>query len=239
MSDPKSDPPAETISDLRSSFFYGSRSNLNVKFARDLSDAEFGDFLAELFDALGGAMDTGDASEMTDVTFRWQAKAYKNHLGDPADFRFKYDDVPFTAMTKPLAECRLLLLTSSGHFVDGDDPEPLGVKDMSQEEAEARITEFVKVEPNLSRIPIDTPPDRLRVLHGGYPVQTSIADNQVVLPLEHLRTLTSEGVIGDLVEDAYSFVGAAAQGAMRSKTGPAWAEMAKDLDADAVLLVPI
>jgi hypothetical protein len=229
----------ETVAHLRTSFAYGSRSNLNFKFLRDLGDAEFGDMVEELFDAVAGASDTNDASDVVDVAYRWQVQAYKNHLGDPNDFRYAYDDVPFTPMTKPLADSRLILFTSSGHFVEGHDPEPLGVKDMTQAEAEARIKESIKESPTLSRIPIDTPVDRIRVRHGGYPVQAVLADHQVVLPLGHLRDMVAEGAIGELVEDAYSFVGAAPQGLMRGKVGKEWADMARDLGADVALLVPI
>jgi hypothetical protein len=229
----------ETIAELRTSFGYGSRSNLNFKFLRDLGDAEFGDMVEELFDAVAGAADTNDASGVVDVAYRWQVQAYKNHLGDPNDFRYAYDDVPFTPMAKPLADSRLILFTSSGHFVEGHDPEPLGVKDMTQAEAESRIKESMKESPTLSRIPIDTPPDRIRVRHGGYPVQAVLADHQVVLPLGHLQDMVAEGSIGELVEDAYSFVGAAPQGLMRGKVGKEWADMARDVCADAALLVPI
>ncbi len=229
----------ETIAELRTSFAYGSRSNLNFKFLRDLSDAEFGDMVEELFDAVAGAGDSNDASDVVDVAYRWQVQGYKHNLGDPNEFRYAYDDVPFSKMTKPLADARILLFTSSGHFVEGHDPEPLGVKDMTQAEAEARIKESMKESPALSAIPIDTPADRLRVRHGGYPVQAVLADHQVVLPLEHLRNMVTDGSIGELVEDAYSFVGAAPQGLMRGKVGKEWAEMARDLNADAVLLVPI
>jgi len=45
-----SEQSAETVEELRKSFFYGKRSNLNFKFVKDLSDKEFGDFIAELFD---------------------------------------------------------------------------------------------------------------------------------------------------------------------------------------------
>lgn len=229
----------ETIAELRTSFAYGSRSNLNFKFLRDLGDDEFGDMVEELLDAVAGAGDTNDASDVVDVAYRWQVQAYKNHLGDPNEFRYTYDDVPFTQLSKPLADSRIMLFTSTGHFVEGHDPEPLGVKDMTQAEAEARIKEAMKEPPTLSPIPIDTPADQLRVRHGGYPVQAVLADHQVALPLGHLRDMVAEGSIGELVEDAYSFVGAAPQGLMRGKIGKEWAEMARDLNADAVLLVPI
>lgn len=239
MDDIDSNEPEETIEQLRTSFSYGSRSNLNVKFFRDLTDAEFGDFLEELFDATSDAIDTGDATSTVDVLYRWQVHAYGSHLGDPADFRHRYDDVPLTPMGKPLAESRVVLLTSSGHFVDGDDPMPFGVPDMTQREAESRIGEFLREAPTLSSIPVVTPPAQLRVRHGGYPVQAAQADHQVALPLDHLRDLASEGVIGELSEDAFSFVGATAQGRLRNAVAPEWADMLRDLDADAALLVPV
>ena len=231
--------PEETVSALRNSFFYGSRSNLNFKFARDLSDDEFGDFLVELFAATADLFDGGDSAAVVDVAYRWQVQAYAGHLGDPQAFPHRKDDTPIAPLTKPLSESRLLLLTSSGHFVEGHDPEPFGEKNMGQAEAERRVGEFMGEPPVLSEIPMDTPQDQIRVRHGGYPVQAAAADNQIVLPLEHLRGLAERGVIGELVENAYSFVGATAQGHMRKTYGPAWAQMARDQGADAALLVPI
>lgn len=233
------EPPLQTADELRRSFFYGSRSNLNVKFLKDLDDAEFGDFLEELFAATSATADDGDAGRVTDVVFRWQVQAYAGHLGDPADFPHRHEDTPIATLSKPLSESRVALLTSSGHFVDGDDPEPLGVVGMTQREAEARIGEFLREAPSLSAIPVDTPTDRLRVRHGGYPVASVAADHQVALPLGHLAALADDGVIGELAPTAYSFVGAAAQARIRKDVGPAWAQRLVDEDIDAVLLVPV
>ncbi|MBT5755857.1 MAG: hypothetical protein HOI41_12910, partial [Acidimicrobiaceae bacterium] len=173
------------------------------------------------------------------VAYRWQVQAYAGHLGDPKDFPHRKDDTPLTAFTKPLNEAKIMVLTSSGHFVEGDDPEPFGETNMTQAEAESRIIDFVRSEASLSAIPVDTPAADIRVRHGGYPVQAAAIDPQVVLPLEHLRSLVDTGVIGSLTENAYSFVGATAQGHIKRTYGPAWAQVAKDQGADAVLLIPI
>ncbi len=238
METPPETPP-QTCDELRRSFSYGSRSNLNVKFLKDLDDAEFGDLLEELFAATSATADDGDASRITDVLYRWQVHAYCGHLGDPADFPHRHDDTPIAPLSKPLSECRVALLASSGHFVDGDDPEPLGVVGMTQEEAEARIGEFLREAPTLSAIPVDTRPERLRVRHGGYPIASVAADHQVALPLGHLARLAADGVIGELAPTAYSFVGAAAQARLRKDVGPAWAQQLVDEQVDAVLLVPL
>lgn len=231
--------PSETVEQLRTSFFYGRRSDLNFKFARDLSDEEFGDFLSELFDATAELTDGADPQTVVDVAYRWQVHAYAGHLGDPDDFPHRKHDTPIAALAKPLDEAHIMLLTSSGHFVDGDDPEPFGEPHMTQAEAESRIVDFVRAEASLSSIPVDTADDQIRVRHGGYPVEAAIKDHQVVLPLGHLRGLVADGVIGGLTANAYSFVGATAQGHIKRTHGPAWAQLAKDQGADAVLLVPI
>lgn len=240
MTDEQSESPErESIEQLRRSFFYGSRSNLNVKFLKDLDDTEFGDFLEELFEATSATLDDGDASRVNDVMYRWQIRAHDGHVVEPADFAHAHDDVPLATLDRPLGESRLALITSSGHFVDGDDPEPFGVVGMTQQEAEDRITEFVRAAPELSEIPIDTPPSQLRVRHGGYPVASVAADHQVALPLEHLRALAEAGSIGELAPTAFSFVGAAAQGRIKREVGPAWAQRLRDDGIDAVLLVPV
>ena len=231
--------PAETIEALRHSFFYGSRSNLNVKFLKDLSDAEFGDFLEELFTATSAMIDDGDPAGVTDVLFRWQVQAYAGHLGDPADFPHRHQDMPLATLDKPLSDATVALVTSSGHFVEGDDPNPFGVENMTQEEAEARIIDFVREDPTLSAIPVDTPPASIRVRHGGYPVQAVAADHQVVLPLGHLQGLVADGSIGALAPRAYSFVGATSQVKLKRGLAAEWAEMLRADGADAVLLVPI
>ena len=232
-------PAAETLAELRNSFFYGSRKNLNYKFVNDLTDAEFGDFLQEYFRAAAEIIDTQDPAALTEVHFRWQAKAYRGHLGDPESFAHRHNDTPWTPVTKPLSESRIALMTSSGHFVAGDDPKPLGIENMTQDEAEDRIMETIKEPPSLSVIPSATPFDQIRVRHGGYPVEGAAADPQVVLPLRIMETLDTEGVIGEFADTSYSFVGAAAQGPIKKRIGPEWAEMLREAEVDAVLLVPI
>lgn len=229
----------ESIKELRESFFYGSRSNLNAKFLRDLSDAQFGDFVEDLLTHVSGAIDSGDAAPIVDSLFRWQTQAYAGHLGDPADFAHRYEDTPFTPLTKPLSECRVAVMTSSGHFVTGDDPQPLDSTNMSQQEAEDRIGEFLKEAPQLSAIPSGTDFANLSVRHGGYPVEGATLDPQVVLPLRIMEELERAGTIGEVAPNAFSFVGAASQVRLKKKTAPEWAERMHDEKIDAVLLVPI
>jgi len=227
----------ETLAEFKDSFFYAARSDLNVKFLADLKTDEAGDFIAEMLTHIGEILDDGDPAPLVERFIAWQRRAYGAHLDQKA--RFVYDDGPFTAVSKRTEECRVALVTSSGHFVDGDDPQPFGVVDMSQAESEDRITEFLRAEPTLSVVPIDTAPDRLRVRHGGYPVGAVRKDHRVALPIEHLAELARRGVIGELAPRAYSFVGAASQLRLRDRVAPEWAEALRAEDVDLVLLVPV
>jgi hypothetical protein len=227
----------ETLHQFGQSCFYGTRSNMDVKFLARLPGAEVGDFLGELLATVSGSLDDGDATPVADVVRRWQVRAYRPRPGEGS--RFAYDDGPFTRLAKPLSQCRVALISSSGHFVEGDDPEPFGVHDMTQAEAEGRISEFLRAIPTLSAIPTDTEPSQLRVRHPGYPIAGAQADPQVTLPIGHLRALAGQGVIGEVAPTAYSFVGAASQLRLRDQVAPEWAQRLHDDDADAVLLVPV
>lgn len=232
-----SGPRHETVREFADSFFYGSRSNLDFKFLADLDDGEVTGFFDALLRSLGRTIDDGDGDRLVELALRWQQRAYSAHRG--AERSFDYDDVPLSTLRVPLADATVALLTSSGHFVDGDDPRPFGVNDMSQSEAEARVSEFLRAAPTLSRIPVDTTSDRIRVRHGGYPVQAALVDHNVTMPLRPLRELQRSGLFKSLAPDAWSFVGATSQVRLRNDVAARWAEDLIAAGVDAVLLVPV
>jgi D-proline reductase (dithiol) PrdB len=223
----------ETWQHFKDSFAYGSRTDLNFKFLKALSDEDAAKFLQDLLWKLGDACDDGNLDRLVAHISEGQIQAYSG------DSYWKYDEGPFAPVKKPIAESRLALLTSSGHFVKGDDPEPFGVKDMTQEEATERIAEFLQAEPQLSVIPVDTPRDRLGVRHGGYDTRGAQVDPNVVFPHERLLELENEGIIGELAPQAYSFVGACAQTRLLKQAGPQWVELLQEQQIDTALLVPV
>ncbi len=227
----------ETLEAFKNSFYYGSRSNLDFKFLSDLSTDDAGRFFDELLRLLGRTMNDGDAHRLVDHVVNSQQRAYTSHLDDRA--AFAYDDGPFSPPRKKVSESRVALITSSGHFVEGDDPEPFGVTDMTQEEAEARVGEFLRAAPTLSTIPTDTDVGELRVRHGGYPVHAAETDHNVVLPLTALHGLVADGTVGQFAEHAYSFVGATSQLRLRDHVVAEWVERLRDDEIDVVLLVPV
>jgi hypothetical protein len=227
------DSKRESFEAFKKSFSYGSRTDLNFKFLANLSDEEAAKFFQNLLWKLGDSFNDGTFDRLVAHVYEWQIQAYSE------EGKWIYDQGPFTPLRKPISKSRLALLTSSGHFVAGDDPEPFGVKNMTQTEATERINEFLKTEPKLSTIPIDTPQERLRVRQGGYDIRGAQADPNVVFPLERLLELEKEGRIGELAPVAYSFVGASSQMRLLKQAGPQWVKMFQKQQIDALLLVPV
>jgi D-proline reductase (dithiol) PrdB len=223
----------ESLSEFKNSFAYGTRTDLNFKFLKNLPDEEAARFFQDLLWALSDAFDSDRLEPLRAYVQQAQAGAYAG----PGQWR--YDDAPFTPLPRPLSECRLGLLSSGGQFVAGDDPEPFGVKEMTQAEAMTRTITFLKSEPVLSRIPVATPGEKLRVRHGGYDIRAAQTDHNVVLPLERLRELAAEGAIGELVPTAYSFVGMCAQTRLLKESAPAWIRAFQEAGIEAMLMVPV
>jgi hypothetical protein len=223
----------ETLESFAKSFSYGSRTDLNFKFLSKLSADQVGDFFQELLTRLGQVVDSGVYDPVHQHIYEWQIRAYAAVKG------WTYGDGPFTRLTKPVSQVRLALLTSSGHFVDGDDPKPFGLDKMTQAQAIERIDDFLREPPGLSAIPSNTDSAQLRVRHGGYDIQATAQDPNVAFPLPLLREWVAAGKLGSLLESAYSFVGACAQTPLLKRTAPQWAQMLKDQQPDGLLLVPV
>lgn len=226
----------ETLREFLDSFSYGSRNDLLFKWLKRLPEEEAGEFLRGLLEKLGESVDDGGLERILEHVHHWNVRGYAGQPERVEDY--PYDDAPFTPLPGPLSQLKLGLLTASGSFVEGDDPEPFGEKNLTQADVIPRIMEFVKNPPQLSTIPMDTPYDRLRVRHPGYDIRAMEQDPNVGLPLQHLKTLEREGVIGALAENAFSFVGAAAQRPLLQTHAPQWVEHMKKQGVQAVLLVP-
>ena len=223
----------ESFEAFKDSFSYGSRTDLNFKFLKNISSQDAAKFFQDLLWKMGDSFDDGDLDRLFEHVYAWQIRGYSGAED------YAYEDGPFTPLRKPISESRLVLVTSSGHFVEGQDPEPFGVKNMTQKEAIERIDELLKVEAQLSPVRIDTPKEKLLVRHGGYDIRGAQADPNVLFPLELLVELCKERVIGELVSEAYSFVGATSQTRLLKQTGPQWAKMLNQQRIDAALLVPV
>ena len=183
-------------------------------------------------------LDSGDTEPIIRRVYEWNVRGYSPEF-DHEPLRWANGSAPFTPLSKPVSESKIALFTSSGHFVAGNDPEPFGVKNMSQEEAARRTTEFLRAPPNVCEIPVDTPLSELRVRHPGYDIRAAQLDSNCVFPLQRLRELAQEKVIGMLADPAYSFMGLTSQIHLRKEAIPEWIALLKENEVDAALLVPV
>lgn len=223
----------ESFVDFKNSFSYGTRSDLNFKFLKGLSEEETAVFFQDLLTKLGDTIDDGNVERLIDHVVAAQRQGYSQPTA------WSYDEGVLMRLAKPVSEMRMGLLTSTGHFLADEDPEPFGVKGMTQHEAMMRIGDFLREAPELSAIPLETSPEQMRVRHGGYDIHGVQADRNVALPLDRMRELDEEGIVGTAVSPAYSFVGAAAQRRLLSQSAPAWLETFQQQKVEGAILVPV
>ncbi len=111
---------------------------------------------------------------------------YPGSMIDKADF------VPLAPLRKPLSECRLVFISTSGVQPKGSMP-------------------FDTVHPvgdySFRRVPSASRPDELEIHQLKYPTASANRDLNVIFPLDRLRELADEGVIGGLAENFYTFIG--------------------------------
>lgn len=223
----------ETFTQFKESFNYGSRADMNFKFLKDLSDEDAAYFFQSLLWKLGDTLDDGKFDRIVEHIYQFQKQGYSG----PG--RFKYENTVFTKLSLPISKLRFGLISSTGHFMKGEDPNPFGVENMSQQQAEARISDFLKVEPELTEIPTNISTDMLMVRHGGYDVRGAVADHNVNFPVDRLKELATEGVIGESFSTAYSFVGACSQMRLQNQALPAWVKKFHKNKIEGLILVPV
>jgi hypothetical protein len=127
--------------------------------------------------------------------------------------------IPWTPLRKPLAESTVALISTGGVHLRSDHPFNLNG------------------DPSFRVIPRRVQPDELTISHQAYDRTDAFKDINLVFPIERLRELESEHVIGRLAEEHYGF------GLMPSAKGlmPAIKEVARRISeagVDLALLVP-
>ncbi len=225
----------ETFEEFRKSLNYGSRTDLLFKVlgGNNLTDDEVAEFLRGLLERLGESFDSKDYEWLLEYCYEWQAYGYAPKEGSTPNF--KYDTGPWADIKKPLSASKVALISTGGLYLEGDDP--LGPNGPSQEEAIPKIQDFLRDAPQLSTIPRDFDPKKIRVRHPGYDIRGTRNDYNVVFPIDRLTELSEEGLIGDVAENNYSFVGATSQKRLLADFAPQWAEQILAEQVDAVLLV--
>lgn len=139
----------------------------------------------------------------------------------------RIDPVPFTRLEKPLAECRVALVSSAALVL----PE------------QARFDESVRGgDPSFREIPDDVDMARLVDTHRSqsYDHAGVQSDPNLALPIERLHELAARGRIGSVNRRHLSFMGSiTAPGRLVKHTAPEAVRRLVDDQVDVALLVPV
>jgi D-proline reductase (dithiol) PrdB len=143
-------------------------------------------------------------------------------------YRWRHiDPVPCTPLTKPLAECRVALVSTGGLVAPGQPPFDKAVKggDFSY-----RV------------IPANTPVQELIETHRSeaFDPRGIAADRNLGFPLDRLHELAAAGTIGEVAPRHLSFMGSiTAPNRLIRRTAPEAAAVLVADQVDIALLVPV
>lgn len=134
--------------------------------------------------------------------------------------------IPWTPIAKPLAQCRLALVTTAG--VHHATHPPFDMQD-AQGDPSFRELDGATIEADF------------RITHDYYDHRDAERDLNIVLPLARLREFVAEGTLGSLAERHYGFMGhidGPHIATLSEQTAPAVAALLKAAGVDLVLLTP-
>jgi len=139
----------------------------------------------------------------------------------------RIDPVPWSPLAKPLADCRLALVSSAGLVLPGQQPFDDGVRggDFSFREIPADADLRTLIDTHRSQ----------SFDHAGM-----ASDPNLVFPLDRARELASSGVVGSVNRRHLSFMGSiTAPGRLVRQTAPEAVRLLVEDGVDVALLVPV
>lgn len=131
---------------------------------------------------------------------------------------------PINENPKQLKESRIAIVTTAGVHVHDDAP--FNVRSRTGDSS-------------YREIPAESPMGRLCLSHPGYDTMRAIKDINCVFPLERLRELAADGIIGSQNHRHFSFMGyIPIPDQLLNETGPEVARKLVDDGVNLVLLAP-
>lgn len=132
------------------------------------------------------------------------------------------DVPPWTPLPKPLYRCRLGLAASGGIYAVG------------------QVAFHYKDDTSVRAISTDVVTSDLRATHFAYDLSDARNDPNVVFPIDTLRRLVREGVVGSLASRFHSFMGGIYSARrVTEELAPELLRRFREDGVDAVLLVPV
>jgi hypothetical protein len=170
-----------------------------------------------------------DLSHRTYIDYIERTRAHYLAEGFNNPYRWaSYRHVPFTRLTKPLAECRVALVTTAAEYQpDKGDQGPYAPYNN-----DAKFREVY-------HRPIEPPPD-LRISHIAYDRANTVpADINAYFPLAQLKECVAEGRIGSLPPRFYGVPTLRSQRHTIETDAPAILTLCREDGVDAAVLVAI
>jgi D-proline reductase (dithiol) PrdB len=156
----------------------------------------------------------------------------------PRSFRAGYESVRMTEeppvwapMKAPAREATIALLTSAGLYVKGEQ-EPF--------DEETERANPLWGDPTYRVIPRGVRQDQIAASHLHLNTRDFYIDFNVALPIRRFEELETDGMVGKLADEHYSFMGFQERSCneWRTKYGPEVAQRLKDAEVSALVLAP-
>ena len=139
-------------------------------------------------------------------------------------------EIPWTPMTKPIAEARFALVTTAGVYVKHKQ-EPFDL--------EGERKNPLWGDPTYRAIPSDVQQDQVGVAHLHINTEDIEDDVNIVLPVQRFQELAEAGEVGSLASQHYSFMGYQANDdEWRNRYGSEVAQRMIEAEVDAALITP-
>jgi hypothetical protein len=139
-------------------------------------------------------------------------------------------EIPWTPLPKPLAECRVALVSTAALALRDDEP--------FDQEGERRNPWWG--DPTFRLLPRDTRTGDVTSWHMHIDTSVPEADLDAVMPLARLAELEEEGVVGSSAPSHYSFMGYILKPKeLLEESTPAIIEQMKKEGVDAAVLAPV
>ena len=157
------------------------------------------------------------------VDYIQRTKEQYDDLGYPSyQWVYNPEPPPFKLLEKPLAESKLALVASGGVYVSG------------------QIAFHFKDDFSYRQVDTETPTAALRATHFAYDLTDARVDPNVVFPIDTLKKCVSEGLLGELSNPAYTFMGGIYSARkVRDILAPALADALEKDEVDVALMVPV
>jgi D-proline reductase (dithiol) PrdB len=137
------------------------------------------------------------------------------------------EEIPWTALSKPIKESKVALVSSGGLYCKDDRP-----FDLDRERREP-----LWGDPTFREIPRGVAQDNICAAHLHYENCHALEDYNCMLPLAALEDMLAEGRIGGISDYHLAFMGYQPRlGTFIRETAPRMAERLQKLEVDLVLL---